>query len=73
MKSLMIAVTGLISLWATPAGAISPIASQNLRAVHQTPLETVACVGFRYRYRSFNSCMKANRFNAKHCNRICAP
>jgi hypothetical protein len=37
-----------------------------------TVVEKAKCVGFRYNYRSFSSCMKANRFNSKHCNKICS-
>jgi hypothetical protein len=72
MKLSIIAIVGMISIWSTAAGAISPPTGESVRASHPAPVETIACVGFRYKYRSFNSCMKANKFNAKHCNKICA-
>jgi hypothetical protein len=72
MKLHCVVITALITVGTTSAGAvIAPVNPATLVDVRQ-PVEQVACKGFRYNYRSFNSCMKANKFNAKHCNKICS-
>jgi hypothetical protein len=70
VSGLVVATT--IGLSATVANAINPPANPTAGTGARQAFETVACVGFRYNYRNFNSCMRANKQNAKHCNRICS-